>query len=351
MRLKVFLLGVLPLLSTLAFSASAPDQDELWRRIDEEQSWRAARLEVPGLTGEITAYITGEGRVKLENIGDQVLADADLASSQFSQYKDQAQYLSECENTVNMFPEYRDLKNPYLLSMKVFTTSVDGLDYVARTEDGATRGVSRLDTRFLQPDYFKVKVDSVPGALMIRAHDMTVARLEAELSAQMQAQLATAVKSGEAHFDLTGLDDVVCDLVAGRLKLKVQVYYHYSRPKLYRQTRLSAPQVADVYDFIKARFQARQSARANLVIGAAQLERALERSVRLNPEITDDEIVRLHGLLFEDERNELRALNPPELSAVAARMDRLRTGDTYTMPVFEARVRSPFATSTSGKAE
>jgi len=191
------------------------DQNVLRARAAREAQWQTVSVTIPGLRGSINGFLTDDGKTKLDFMDGQIQADTQISSSEFKRYRDQAQYLSECAANVDAYPAYRALNNAYDLSLPIV---------------GAQSAA--LATKFAGIEYFKVQVAAKSDALMLKSGDIDTQSLGQALTVQLQNQKAKVEGSSQVHLDLTGLDDVVCDLIAGNVTISVEARTHYAAAKL-----------------------------------------------------------------------------------------------------------------------
>lgn len=331
MNLNTFLSLIILFGGTLAGAqtkTTIQDQDALWERADRESQWPTTLLTLPGLQGETRAVRTDSGALKLETLADRYISEGKVKSREFYRYRGREQYLEQCKKQAPIFASIRDLNNRYELKFKVIGETIDS-----------------LETRFKAPDHFEVKFSLESDAVTRADRDFDSAAFQRKLSGQVQEQLGEIASSGEITLNLKGYDDVVCDLISGKAKINVQIWYHFTLARLRHETRLSVSEVNRIYDGIRQSFKTAKSARTNLILGSVALGSSLERQPLQSEALNDWEKVRLHGLLFELESGDLRNLNANDLGKAAARMDRLSDGVTYGMPVFDVQVVSPFGGS------
>lgn len=328
MKLKSLITLGLILGGTLAGAQSqsqSQDPDALWARADRESQWETTLLTIPGLQGETRAVRTDTGALKLETLADRYLSEGKLKSREFYRYRSREQYLEQCKKQAPVFASLRDLGNRYELKFKVLGESIDS-----------------LQTRFTAPDHFEVKFAVESDGVSRVDRDFSVNDFQRKLASQISDQLADVPRTGEITLNLKGYDDVVCDLVAGKAKVSVQIWYHYSLARLRHETRLTAAEATRIFESARQSFTATKNPRSNLILGSVALGVALERNPVQTEPLNDWEKVRLHSLLFELESGELRKLTASDLTKAAARLDRLSDGMTYGMPVFDVQVASPF---------
>jgi hypothetical protein len=206
---------------------------------------------------------------------------------------------------------------------------------------------TQLATTFAPLDYFRVLVIPTSEAMIART-GLEIDRLQNDIISQLMAQKTTALAQGEVILDLTGLNDLVCDLVAGNVKMQIQIPLHFTAAKLQHETRLTGEDAQKIYADVSARFKNQASAQDNLILGSILLGAAVQRDSNLKPEFRDDELVRLQSLLFVPGGFTLQTLDANALQVTAQLMDRLNDGYTSSMPVYETKVRSPFVNGSGG---
>ena len=324
MKLKI-ILPIIALIGTFAGAADPQNQDALWERADRESQWPISNLKIPGLEGETRVVRTHTGAIKIDSLADVYVSEGQVKSREFRRYRDLNQYLEQCKRQAPIFGAIRNLGNRFDLKFKVI-----GGNHEA------------MDTKFLPPDHFEVKLEVAEDGISRFDRKFDLASYQQKIYAQVQEQLSEIPSTGEISLTFKGYDDVVCDLISGKAKVSVQVWYHYTLAKLRRETRVTAMEAARIYDETRQKFQVAKSAYNNLILGSIALGSALERVQVKFENLNDWEKLRLHGLLFDKENGELRRLDHPEIAIVASRMDRLSDGYTYSMPIFRVQVASPF---------
>jgi len=341
---KFLITGMITALGWLApASGSAEDaQNALWNELQEQENWTLADLIVPGLQGSIKAFVTGSGEARFESIGEQVGSRAVIDSKEFKRYKNQASYLKECDANSSSYPAWRNLKKKYQMNMKILATQGAMFNWTARLPSGESVSVNLPDSTFKPIDYFKLRFIAQPNAVFYKSGDLTLNQVEQMLTSQFRAQAQEASENGEIRFDFTSLDDVVCDLVAGRAQIKIQIHVFYPRAKITRETRLTAIDVSKINDFIRQNQMSKSTPRDNLILSSMYLGMSLTRELDPKLKLTDYEMIRLHGQMIDGATGQVKNLANNDFAVVAAKMDRLKKEGSYSMPVYESLVQSPF---------
>ncbi len=320
-----------------AAQAKKQDSQDLWSELEKEKSWQSVSIEVPGLKGNITGFMTDSGEVHLDQVGQVIESEATIHSPVISKHKSTKRYLEECDVLGGkILAGLRKLKHPFTLRMKVYPARSSNLNLIVQGQP-----VTSIGTQFQELGYFKAELAVKPKAYLVEGGILDVVKFQNEVVRQLANQRAEIQKTGVVELDLTGLDEVACDLVSGQAQLKILSNMHYSDAKLKREARIRGDEFAKVYGRVKGSWQSMGSLKRNTVMAGAKLGLAIERELNLIPNLSDDEVVRLHDLMFESTRNELRSIGSYEFAELAARLDVLSRGSTYSNPIYHAQIAAP----------
>lgn len=319
----IFVLG----LHTQVQAGTEANQTVLRERAVRESTWKPIDLAIPGLKGEIKGVRTDDGQVKLDYLDGVIESQTALVSKVFERYSGKAQYLKDCKANINVFPSLRAIKIPYQLNMPIL----------------GPNPVNGFTTKMPSIEFFKVQVAATPGALVFQSGDLDITKLEKDIQFQLEKNQKDIESTGRITLDLSGLDDVACDLVAGDLTLNVQTRIHYSAPRLHRTPRLSEQDVRALFEHVQHGWAPGTQAQRNLVLGSVRLGQAMENRAGNALALEDWEIVRLHGQFFEPTNFTLISLSVADYPRVATEMDWFDERSTYSTPVYHTAVISPFS--------
>lgn len=319
-------------------AAAKPSPRNLWPEADRQARWPRVKLEVPGVEGVVTAYVTDGKELRLDRFDGPMRSAATLDSSIFGLFKTKESFAANCHMIVPAIEQFRKKQNRF--TAEIAAIPLSGAFYSVAYEDGrreTLRGPLNAPER---ANWFKASVFPSPGAVVLKT-GLDLEAVEAGFVGQLEKQAESILKTGKIALDLTALDDLACDLLAGRATLEVTVNSHYPKALLSRAPLFQADEIEKLHEGAKrmASQWEEQDGDAK-VLTPFYLGASLTAISRDASELAPWEIDRLIGFLSDPGTRKVATLERSAFRGIAERMARLAQESAFSSPAYRADFRS-----------
>lgn len=312
--------AALQLLAPLRASA-----EDLKSISDGEKQWSKAELSIDGRTEKVKAVVTQTGNVRITEVPGRFSGRAQL---EVPGYKNESVFKGWCEDTSQAFPVAKTDSN-----RNKYTLRVELNPFAKKSVfRGSNGNLVTVENPVTLTGY---RPDLVLGAGAVSYEQTRINTNEFSqfLSQQIDKQLSEVQASGVVALDLTGWDDVVCDLSSGHAVLNLNLSVRFETPFVQRETVVSREQVSGMYNDLKNQWKPRSSVLENHIVGAALLGASVAKNV--NKSVVDlgfSNFVSLHLKLFEILSGNLKPTDDRQAALAARDLDKVSrpTQSVYT---------------------
>jgi hypothetical protein len=317
--------------STAAADLNRSQLDQISR---SERSWQGANAQSQGFQENIGVYITDQNGLRFAQIPTSFHSTGEIDKPSLKHQNDKI-LRDWCTNMKLGFKYAKTQKAAYSLSLHVnpFSSlgflSVDGgqprpmtdvenavklVDIIPRLELSADSN-SVLDTSFNKADFEKV------------------------IRQQLTTQRDAIASTGDAILDLTGWDDVACDLIQNNGTLKFALNVMYDSALVTRQPVISGDELQQVYSGIRPYWKDQSGTVRNLIIGGALLGGSMVSQLHKSPtDFGATNFIGVFAQLFEVRSGKLKNLTASDMNGLASGLDQLSRGSSVSTPILQQLV-------------
>lgn len=309
----------------LSASSSLADGIDLRAISDSESKWTKGELSIDGREEKVGAVLTGSGSYRITQLPARLQTTAILESPDF---RNEDRFKEWCETMQQAFPAAKTDRYPkkYILRVNInpFTKQL-----VLRTPGGSA---ARVENPAELASY-RTEIALSSAAAAYEQTRINTAAFNNLINQQLLKQESEMRLSGVASIDLTGWDDVACDLYAGHALFNFYLAARLEQPFVERQTVVTKDQFKSMYRDLKDVWKPQTNALANHIIGAALLGASMPKAMNRNAvELGFGNYVSLHLKMFETLSGKLTDLDDSGVTAAARDLDKLsrNTQAVYT---------------------
>ena len=312
--------------SLFSIHASADySRDQLQEFSAAENSWAATSANVANFGGDIGVYITDKNAVRINTLPQSFSSVAELDVPKLRRFNSKILGLW-CDSHRAIFSRAKKEGQIYSMKMHVSPFSLASKTFVNGSSIQSFENSARVVS-------FWPKLNLAADSISASETGINKAEFEKSVSNQLSAQIQSIQNTGDAVLDLTGWDDVACDLFSGAAKLNVGITLSYEAPRVHRTQVLNEQQVKDLYYGSKAIFNVQSSLPRNYIISAVSLGASIV--TKLNKAPTDfafDDLFRAYSSLFELKTGVIKHLDNANYVQLSSDLDHLSRGDNTATP-------------------
>lgn len=298
-----------------------------------ESGWQGVSLEAPGFQGDIAGYVTAQNSIRFARFPMVLQAVAEVDKPSLKRINEKI-FRDWCANIRFGFKYAKKQGAAYVVNLHVNPLASQGTVVV----NGQERAVSEIENQ-VRISNFIPRLELSADANSIVDTGIEKAEFEQFVQQQLVSQRDAIASTGDAILDLTGWDDVACDLVQGYGKLRIGLNVTYDSALVTRQPVIGGDQIQQVYSSIRPYWKAQRNVLKSYVIAGALLGGAVTVQLRKSPfDFGVDNFIALFSQLFELPSGDLKSLSPSEVAALAMNLDILSRGSSVATPVIQEMV-------------
>lgn len=310
----------------VANGASPLSEMELGNIVETEASWTKTILQPVGYEGSIESYVTDKGRVRIAAVPSEFRGYAEMDI--LGEDKVNANLISEiCRLHRSSFEVAKERRidryflrlnvNPFGTDVQLASQGLWGVEQV--------RLENPVAVNWLRPELL-LSPDSISSS----ETGINVNEFNGFVDRQIKNQWAKISRTGQLELDLTGWDDVACDLVSGKAVLQTNFLPSHEYATIQRRQVITSKDFGVLYDEVRRLWKARGNVIENHIVGSAILGAAMANQLKRSPiDFQLENFVRLHFAMFQVANGQLKQLQNDEFEKAASALD-----------VLERRVRS-----------
>jgi len=332
---KAFLL--LPLTWMIAAEAHVKVPN-LWVDAEAEKHWEDVTVLVPGLEGKISGVMTNGRKLRYDNFSGPFRAKGKLESSLWSGFFSSAdKFKRDCHLIGGIIEREREKNHSFALSFPVVPHGSSFLTVVR--QHGGQNELRGPDNKFEPIGFFKVDFET-NGAAMVLATRLDLEAVKYKIMGQLNSRKESIARDGRVELDLSGLDDLACDMLNNRVKINVTINSIYSSAKLARTTLFSPTEIERIYADLAKRNAEMESGTDPKIMMPAYLSVSLKQNNREIDQLAGWEFQRLYTFLVD--RSSGRPLSIPNSSwnEISSNMDRLSAENARSNSVYKVDIES-----------
>jgi|GEM_PF-2917240 hypothetical protein len=306
-----YFISLLILLSPLAKAQECPMISKEMAQYFSQKNWKPYEVKNSALQG-ISGYMDESGGFHFES-----MSRSGKYPVQVTMETENEDFLKDCEN-FDSKGRYLRLKrinhenNSFLLKVR-FLPALQGFTNTPLKD----QDLKRVD--------FAVSLDFSKDSLVTQ-YDFRPEALQTEVRRKISDQISRSPKFGEYQIDLSGMDDLVCDLIQGKAALSIRSSF-ISKAPLVTQTQNYNPQdVQTVYQGLHREFPQVQGKEKTLYT-AGRLVAELEQQRRVQT-LKSSEAFPVVKKLMNQEMDQLLDLDADQLSCLIDQMQSYKQDKT-----------------------
>lgn len=298
-------------LSTMAGANLALAQG-LEEQAERETNWRTLSASFPGFTGSTRFAVTESGKLRLIELSSLYRTDLKVGGNEGifkSRYK--AQWKRQCAGLRGALEYELENKNRYSFDVLV-------------------NPLNAAKSREVETNVHEVRVEPalsfVNGAVPLTSPSRLKA-VQTALTQLFQAERENIARDGRFKVEMSGVDDVVCDLLMGQVRFDVGLVANFDAAYLRRHEVLSARELIEMQERLKAMSVPKGTGTTVLLARAAHLGVLLEQKFGKDYEaFVLNKFGKLHESVISVIDASVVGLNAEAANRVARRLDDLSIG-------------------------
>lgn len=330
--MRLLLLFLLAALSNVSMAQVCEPTSKEMERYRMQQTWTPRTLLIENGSTPVNGYVDQDSNFYFDDLSRKTRANVQLTID--PQNKGLEEFYLFCnQEKGHLLRALRRNRynNKYALRVQ-YLPSLSGFKNQPLQTQGYKETSARLDLRF-------------EDGSIVSHSDKADENFKTDAIERLNQQLAGQKEFGLLELDLTGLDDLVCDLVLGNASLSIFRSGYSKKPLVEQINQFKSTDVQSIYSALKEGLQAKQSkAKTLFTAGMIFANLAHDRRIDLAEPVLEFEVLKK---LLDPSMRELSPQNDRSLSCVVDQLQKYKLANQnhyvnvrFTFPNMETLKKS-----------